>query len=65
MILKMNCSSYRVNLEYTVVSNFLNMNDPAFSSTQGISATAFLCIACVTSFLISGSKEVMMQFFGV
>ena len=25
------------------------MNDPVFSSTQGISATAFLCIACVFS----------------
>ena len=51
MILKINCSSSSVNLAYTVFSNFLNMNDPVFSSTQGISATAFLCIACVTCFL--------------
>ena len=51
MILKINCSSSSVNLAYTVFSNFLNMNDPEFFSTQGVSATAFLCIACVTCFL--------------
>ena len=49
MILKINCSSSSVNLAYTVFSNFLNMNDPVFSSNQGISATAFLYIACVFS----------------
>ena len=32
------------------------MNDPVFSSTQGISATAFLCIAW---------KKAMMQFLGM
>ena len=41
------------------------MNYPIFSSTQGIAATAFLYIACVTCFLMSGLKEAMMQFFGV
>ena len=63
MILKINCNSSTVNLGYTVFSHFLNMNDPVFSSTQGISTTAFLCIACMTCFLTSGSKKAMMQFF--
>ena len=51
MILKINCSSSSVNLAYTVFSIFLNMNDPVFSSTQGLSPTTFLCIACVMCFL--------------
>ena len=34
--LDLDCNSSWINLAYTIFSNFLNMNDPVFSGTQGM-----------------------------
>ena len=70
MKIKSNCSSSWVNLACIVFTKFfkshsINMNDQVFFYHSRHVATAFVYIACMTCFLISGSKKAMMQFFWV
>ena len=70
MKIKSNCNSSWVNLACIVFTKFfkshsINMNEQVFFYHSRHVAIAFVYIACMTCFLISGSKKAMMQFFWV